>query len=313
MGMNLAQYRLAARENRERLARGLGWFSVVLGVAEILAPRAISRMIGIRPKPGLIRLLGLRELASGVGILTRPETDAWLKSRVAGDAVDLGLLGAAFLSPRSKVGPLTAATMAVAGVAVLDVVCSQDFADRPRNQVVKPDKARGAVHFHKSIIVNRPAEELYRIWRNFPELPRFMRNVVRVEPRDERRSHWIVQGPAGSRVEWDAEVFQDHPNELIAWRALENADVDHAGSVRFERATGGRGTIVRVELQYRPPAGRTGAMIVKLLGKSPERQITADLLRFKQMVETGEVARTEGQPAGRPRSTSRRYDDLVRA
>jgi uncharacterized membrane protein len=126
-------------------------------------------------------------------------------------------------------------------VTTLDVVCCQDFADRPRNQIVKPQTSRGAVHVRKSIIINHPPEELYRIWRNFQELPRFMRHVIVVQPKDERRSHWVVEGPGGSRVEWDAEIFQDHPNELIAWRSLENADVDHAGSVRFERATGGRG------------------------------------------------------------------------
>ena len=311
--MNLSQYRIAAKENRERLARGLGWFSIGLGLAEIFAPRVLSRMIGVRPHPTLMRLLGFRELTSGIGILTQPQTDVWLKSRVAGDAMDLGLIGTAFMSRHTKPAPLTLAAVAVTGVTALDMACANDFADRPRAVHIKPEKARGAVHFRKSLIVNRPPEELYRIWRNFEELPRFMRNVIVVHANGDRRSHWVVQGPAGSRVEWDAEIFQDHPNELIAWRSLESADVDHAGSVRFERATGGRGTIVRVELQYRPPAGRTGALIAKLLGKSPEREITSDLLRFKQMAETGEIARTEGQPAGRSRSTSRRFDDLVRA
>jgi uncharacterized membrane protein len=123
----------------------------------------------------------------------------------------------------------------------------------------------------------------------------------------------VAKGPAGSRVEWDAEMSEDIPNQLIAWRSLAGADVDSAGSVRFEPATGGRGTIVRVDMHYRPPAGKAGAWIAKMLGQSPEKQLAVDLRRFKQMVETGEIARTEGQPAGRMRSTSRKYDDLIRA
>jgi uncharacterized membrane protein len=100
---------------------------------------------------------------------------------------------------------------------------------------------------------------------------------------------------------------------MISWRSLPNADVESAGSVRFEPATGGRGTVVRVEMHYRPPAGKAGAWIAKLMGQSPEKQIAVDLLRFKQIAETGEIARTDGQSAGRQRSTSRKYDDLIRA
>jgi uncharacterized membrane protein len=192
------------------------------------------------------------------------------------------------------------------------VLCSKDFIERPDHEAIKPNKGRGAVHFRKSIIVNRAPDELYQVWRNFQELPRFVNHLLSVQVSGER-SHWVAKGPAGSRVEWDAEIVEDRPNEVIAWRSLENADVDHAGSVRFERAPGGRGSIVRVQMQYRAPAGKAGAVIAKLLGQSPEKQIAVDLLRFKQMVETGEIAQTEGQPARRTRSTSRRFDDLVRA
>jgi uncharacterized membrane protein len=100
---------------------------------------------------------------------------------------------------------------------------------------------------------------------------------------------------------------------MISWSSLPNADVDTFGTVRFEPAPAGRGTIVRVEMHYRPPAGKAGAWLAKVLGQSPEKQIAIDLIRFKQMAETGEIARTEGQPAGRARSTSRRFDELVRA
>jgi uncharacterized membrane protein len=165
----------------------------------------------------------------------------------------------------------------------------------------------------KCVTIARAPEELYAFWHNFERLPSFMNHLVSVRVTGRNRSHWVAKGPAGTVVEWDAEIIADHPNELIAWRTLENADVDHAGSVLFQRAPGGRGTIVKVEMHYRPPAGTLGAKAAKLLGEAPEKQIYVDLLRFKQLMETGEIARTEGQPAGRPKSTSKRFDDLIRA
>jgi uncharacterized membrane protein len=313
MGMNLETRRLAVKDNRDRLVRGLGWFSIGLGLAELLAPRMMCRTIGIKPRTGLLRLLGLREIASGVGLLTQPNKAAWMKSRVAGDAMDLGLMGFGFLDGRTNRGQLAVATAAVASVTALDVVCSNELSEGAGMGPPRPGKTRGAVQLKHTLIVNRPPEELYRVWRNFEELPRFMHHVISVSQTDSGNWHWTVKGPAGLQVEWDAEITDDRPGELIAWRSLPNADVDNTGTVSFERAPGGRGTMVRVELSYRPPAGKTGATVAKLLGQSPEKQVTVDLLRFKQMVETGEIARTEGQPAGRARSTSRMFDDLVRA
>jgi uncharacterized membrane protein len=313
MRTKLDSRRLAAKDKRERLADGLGWFSIGLGMVELLAPRLLCRCIGVRPRVGLMRLLGLREIASGFGLLTQPGKEAWLKSRVVGDAMDLGLMGAAFLDEETNAGQLAVATAAVAGVTALDVLCWNEERDGAGAGAPQPGKTRGILQVKRSLIVNRSAEELYNLWRNFPELPRFMHHVLSVKETGDRRWHWAVKGPAGLRVEWEAELLDDRPNERITWRSLPNADVDHTGSVSFERATGGRGTIVRVDLQYRAPAGKTGAALARLMGQAPEKQIAVDLLRFKQMAETGEIARTEGQPAGRPRSTSRRFDDLVRA
>lgn len=313
MSMKLQSRRLAAKDKREQLVRGLGWFSIGLGLAELLAPRAVCRFIGARPRTGLVRLLGMRELASGVGLLTQPDKSPWLKSRVAGDAMDLGLLGLAFLDEDSNAGQLALATATVASVTALDVLATREMTDQAGMRAPVPGDTRGAVHLKRSLIVNRPPDQLYAIWRKFQDLPRFMQHVLSVQETEPGRWHWTVKGPAGMHVEWDAEVVQDRPNEYLAWRSLPNADVDNSGSVSFQRAPGGRGTIVRVELLYRPPAGKTGATVAKFLGQSPEKQIMVDLLRFKQMVETGEIARTEGQPAGRARSTSRKFDDLLRA
>jgi uncharacterized membrane protein len=158
--------------------------------------------------------------------------------------------------------------------------------------------SRGVLVEHAATI-NRPADELYRFWRNFANLPRFMRHLVSVEQLDDRRSHWVAQAPGGRTVEWDAEIINEIPNELIGWRTLANADVISAGSVRFRTAGSDRGTEVHVRLQYEPPGGKVGAVVAWMLGEDPNHTIQEDLRRFKQLLETGEVPTTAGQPRGK--------------
>ena len=149
------------------------------------------------------------------------------------------------------------------------------------------------------VTINAPADQLYRFWRNFEQLPRFMDHLVSVRQIDERRSHWVAKAPRRRTVEWDAEIISEIPGELIGWRTLEGSDVVSAGSVDFKPAFGGRGTEVHVRLQYDPPAGRIGATVAWLLGHEPSQVIREDLRRFKQLMETGEVATTKGQPRGK--------------
>jgi uncharacterized membrane protein len=305
-------YHISSELQRKRLVSGLGWFSIGLGLAEFLFPRTLARLIGVKSHPGLFKLLGAREVANGVAILAKPGEGTPLQARVAGDAMDLALLGSAFLSSKSSPGRLTLATAAVAGITGLDILAMQEVKHAGPHIHSRPGH-RWAGRVERSITVNRPAEELFQFWKNFEQLPRFMEHLISVQITGPRRSHWVAKGPGGTQVEWEAELIEEHPNELLAWRSLEGADVDHAGSVRFERAPGGRGTVVRVKMQYRPPGGIAGAKVAKLLGQSPEKQVAIDLLRFKQIIETGEIARTEGQPAGRTRSTSVKYDELVRS
>jgi uncharacterized membrane protein len=166
------------------------------------------------------------------------------------------------------------------------------------NPVVSVSAERG-IKVEKSITINNSPEELYNFWRRFENLPRFMNHLESVTTTGGGRSHWVAKAPAGSTVQWDAEVYNEKENELIAWRSLDGADVDNAGSVRFEPASGGRGTTVRVTLRYDPPGGALGAAVASLFGENPEQQIDEDLRRFKQVMETGEVVSTEGQPSGR--------------
>lgn len=153
----------------------------------------------------------------------------------------------------------------------------------------------------RSMTIGRSPEELYRFWRNLENLPRFMQHLQAVQAISPTRSHWITKGPAGSRVEWDAEIIDDIPNEIVVWRSTENADVENEGAVRFTPAPGGRGTEVRVTLRYDPPGGKLGAAIAKLFGEEPELQVEDDLRHFKQMMETGEIPTTTGQSSGRGR------------
>jgi uncharacterized membrane protein len=141
----------------------------------------------------------------------------------------------------------------------------------------------------RSITVYAPPDKVYRFWRNFANLPRFMENVDEVQVHDSRRSRWIARGPGGVRVEWDAEIINEVPNELIAWRST-GGNVDHAGSVHFEPGPGGRGAVVRVSLQYDPPGGSAGHAVASLLGGDAGSRIDQDLRKFKQVMESEAVA-----------------------
>ena len=154
------------------------------------------------------------------------------------------------------------------------------------------------IHVVATFTVNKPAEELYRFWRNFENLPKFMTHVQSVSAADDKRSHWVVDGPAGKSIHWDAEVINDEPNRLIAWRSLGGADVDNAGSVNFTQLPHDRGTEVKVVLDYIPPAGKVGATLAWFFGKSGQQQVREDLRHFKEMMEAGEIPTTEGQPVG---------------
>ena len=155
------------------------------------------------------------------------------------------------------------------------------------------------VNVEEVVTIYASAAELYVFWRNLELLPRFMKHLVSVTQLDASRSHWVAKAPAGRRIEWDAEVINEIPGELIAWRTLPGSQLVSAGSVMFKRASGGRGTEVRVRLQYDPPAGKVGTTVAWLLGHEPAQAIREDLRRFKQLMEAGEVATIEGQPRGR--------------
>jgi uncharacterized membrane protein len=130
--------------------------------------------------------------------------------------------------------------------------------------------ASRAIKVERSVNIDLPADELYRFWRNFENLPRIMDHLESVTVLDGQRSHWKAKAPAGQSVEWDAEIIHEEPNRLISWRSVHEATVPNAGSVHFDESTGDRGTVVRVVLEYQPPAGRLGQLVAKLFGEEPD-------------------------------------------
>ncbi len=150
----------------------------------------------------------------------------------------------------------------------------------------------------EAVTIAKSPEELYRFWRDLENLPRFMSHLKSVQVVDNTRSHWVARAPAGTQVEWDAEIINDIPNQLIGWRSVENSDIPNAGSVHFTPAPGGRGTQIKVELEYSPPGGVIGAAFAKLFGEEPSQTVSQDLLHLKELMEVGEVPTTRGQPHG---------------
>lgn len=289
----------------DRRADFLGWFSIGLGLAEILAPRGLAELIGAPyddRKRATMWGLGLREITAGVGILTRPQPAGWVWARVAGDLMDLAFLGAAMRSPRANRQRLFGATAAVVGCTVLDALTAQQLThaqrDERRSRTIDTDRTmarsldRGSIRVRQAITVQCSPAEAYDFWHAFENLPRFMAHLesVRVEG---TRSHWVAKAPAGMSVEWDAEIIEDVPNERIAWRSMAGSEIPNAGFVRFVAAPGNRGTEIHVELRYDPPGGRVGALFAKLFGEEPTQQIKSDLRRFKQVIEVGEVVHSD--------------------
>lgn len=277
-------------DDGSRLARGLGWFSIGLGLAEVVAPSRVTGAIGVGDDRGtriLMRATGIREIINGVSLLIRPGP-AGLWARVGGDAMDLALLGwgLAVDGPRPRT---VAATAAVASVTAVDA-----FAAGRRSF----GWGTGPIEMEKAITIAHPPDEVYGFWHDFRNLPHFMIHLESVERLGDGRSHWTAKGPAGTTIEWDAEMTEDRPNELIAWRSLPGTDVPNSGSVRFSRAPGGRGTEVRVRVRYDPPAGALGAAVAGLFGERPDQQVQDGLRRLKQVMETGEVIRSAGSPRG---------------
>lgn len=302
---------VAVRKKGDGLATGLAWFGVGLGLVELGAPRVLSRTIGVRDGAicrATMRALGLREVLNGAALLGARRSQPWLWARVAGDAIDLGMLALATRSRRRRAGwaGLATAATALLGVTALDLAAAL----RSRRRA---DPRAGDQEVTRAITIARPPAEVYACWRDLSELAQVFSHVESITRLDARRSHWRVKAPAGTTVAFDAEIVDDRPGELIAWRSLPDADIDSTGTVRFERAPGDRGTQLHVHMRYAAPAGRLGVAIAKLFGEAPEQQIAADLRHLKQVLETGSIVHSDasihaGMHPARPRDQQERME-----
>ena len=297
---HFARSREAPNLDAATLAQGLGWFSVALGAAAILAPRAFGSAAGLgRETRGMVRGIGVRELATGVGILGQRNPAPWLWARAVGDVVDLSLLLTGMRPGSPGRGRAAFSFSAVAGLLALDALAASHLTKHAGHPLVSGVAAPTDLYFETSIATARSPEECYRFWRNIENLPRFMASLESVQALDERRFHWVAKGPAAATLEWDCEITEDRPGAALAWRTLNGAQVPNAGSVIFEPAPHGRGTIVRLSIHYSPIGGQLTSALARLLRQDPQSQVREDLRRFKQLLESGEIATTHGQPTGR--------------
>jgi uncharacterized membrane protein len=278
------------------LVNGLGVASLGLGLSEVLAPGKVAATAGIDETSRsrfVIRALGLRECGHAAALLFGPSKLVW--TRVAGDVLDVALLGAALAKSnhgqRRRRG--TASIVALAAIGAADLYAAL------RTTGSAGRHANGSAHrsLRAAVTVRRPQEEVYRFWRDLEHLPSFMQHLQSVTESGDR-SRWVADAPLGQSVQWDAQVTDDEPNKRIAWQSLPGSAIENGGSVEFSPAPDDNGTEVRVTMSYRLPAGVLGKATATVFGESPEQQVNDDLRRFKQLLETGEVIRSDGSPEG---------------
>lgn len=277
-----------------QMAKALGWFSLGLGLAQLAAPRQVANLIGL---PGdddeqtVMRLVGLREIVSGLGILAQAEPTPWLWTRVGGDAMDLALLRSAMSSPSARKDRVTAATLAVLGITAADLLCSTKLTAEPNGSTEA--MAGNDVQVTAAVTVQAPVREVFAVWEHFQGLPRFMSDAATVQIRDDRSSRWTIPGPAGTSLEWDVEITNSVPNEQIGWRTTEGGLVSAEGTVRVRTAPGNRGTQVIFDAHFNPPGGDLGKKIAQPLAEVLKVKIGNDLRRFKQLIELGEIVHSD--------------------
>lgn len=243
---------------------------------------------------GVRRIHGVTEVVNELNVHTEPDNISALQGeqrmaawrwapapRVLVGGAGLALLTAGLASRRAVRAPF-GYLLAAGGLAML----GRSLMNRSVAELVSRRVADAGVLVEKTLDVHAPIDEAYSAWRNLESFPKFMSHVREVRKLDEHRYHWVVDGPAGVLVEWDAEVTAEVPQELIAWRTLPGASVQSSGVVQFEPNSYG-GTRIHVRMSYRPPADAIGHTLAKVFGRDPQRQIHADLLRFKAFIETG--------------------------
>ncbi|ODN68487.1 SRPBCC family protein [Methylobrevis pamukkalensis] len=184
------------------------------------------------------------------------------------------------------------------GARIADRRAAVPGRDAPEKALKNPpkDNWRESVVVGRTVTVQRPRREVYDAWRDFAGLPRFLENVEKIDVLDPQRARWTVAAPAGTTVDFVSIITEDRPGEVIAWMSEAGSDIRNSGRVVFRDAPGGRGTEVDATIAYDPPAGRIGQLVAKVFQHEPAIQTRRDLKRFKQWMETGEVAVASSHP-----------------
>lgn len=279
------------------LVKGLGVASLGLGLSEILAPGKIAALAGVDEtvrSRTVIRALGMRECGHGAALLAGPDQLVW--TRVAGDVLDVACLAAGVMRRgpgRRRRGIITAAALTAIGGADLYAALRTSRGDSARHSGGQRHRTLRA-----AVTVNRSPEYVYGFWRNLENLPDFMYHLQSVTTAEDGQSHWIANSPVGQSVQWDAQIVEDLPGKRIAWQSLPGSGIENSGCVEFTPDHRSKGTEVRVTMAYQMPGGALGKAAATLLGESPEQQVNDDLRRFKQIMETGQVLRSDGSPDG---------------
>jgi uncharacterized membrane protein len=254
---------------------------LVARVGSVRGVQGVDNQLAAHDQPGDVPAL------QGEPVQPRSEHNG--TSWAPGTRLLAGMAGGMLTMAGLRRGGLMGALRTAAGLGLL----ARSITNRNLTHVVGMSGAPGAVTIHKGIQVDAPIEEVFGFWQNFANFPRFMANVYEVRMLSEGRSHWSVAGPAGVPVEWDAQIANMVPNQMIAWESVPGSQVTQSGLVRFGPAPDG-GTHVNVRMVYTPPAGLLGHAVASLMGVNPKQSMDEDLLRFKSLIERGQVGTDSG-------------------
>lgn len=264
-----------------RMAQGLGWYSIGMGLGALLVPGLVRRLAGLRHGSSLLmRLMGARELGTGIALLGSRKPVAALDARILGDVADLIALGVAFARPANGPNRLLASAVTKLGVTALDLIARHDLAGHHDRQ----QRVAMVTSVHRAITIDASPEALYAFWRDLPAMPRIMEHLRSVQRIDAVRSRWTAVGPAGMTLSWESEIIDDRPGELISWITLEGP-LESAGVVRFRPSRDRRGTEVVVDMKYHVLGRGLGQAAATLFGLEPGVELERGLVRLKQLFE----------------------------
>ena len=295
----------AWRADAEQVAIALGWFSIGLGLVEILKPSRLTRAFDTHHQEPIYRLYGARELAAGAGLLLNRDKSPWLYARLAGDALDAVTLALGLGGRRQ--GNVMAGLAAVAGVTALDLWAARALGDQERRAITAagPHKSGGRAWRHgifdveRSVTINKDADTLRDLWMDPPTLPRIMAHIADIEQLGAGRARWTVPTPLGP-YSWETQLVSNDQEDALRWETDGANALIRRGVVRSATAPKKYGTVMTAALTFDPPGGMLGRGTAALLGdQMPGALVDKTLLYFKALAETGEIPTTAGQPAAR--------------